>query len=76
MEGNHLIGWLLLLDIVGTTTKQTSCVDPRRVDAVYDSTECTIISGLIGFDVETRSRLCDPSCSDSLNGVTQKRQKS
>jgi hypothetical protein len=28
------------------------------------------ITGLTGFDVSNAVRVCDPSCSDSLNGAT------
>ena len=31
--------------------------------------------GLIGFDVETGSRTCDRSCSDSLNGAKNRSAK-
>jgi len=30
------------------------------------------VAGLIGFDISLGGRACDPSCSDSLNGATNR----
>ena len=59
---------------------QRDRTEPRRCERVgghgVRRYTCPPHKGLIGFDVETGSRTCDRSCSDSLNGATNRSAKS
>ena len=69
-------------NVAALTIRLRSVVGPRRAGAkgsgvtLADGTLHPANKGLIGFDVETGSRSCDRSCSDSLNGATNRSAKS